>query len=165
MATVGTLSKTCSHASGSPRRHPQLLPHQGTFRSGGSHQRQHQNPSQQGPWLQESRLSTAQGPTHGGHQDRIHRSSESRLKCGSLRILVQSRFFLVTEEGRKLLFRWLGPGDLFGGRTILSKPSSYLFSTETVTDGSALVWDRPTIRSFVERNPRLLENALLTASD
>lgn len=75
------------------------------------------------------------------------------------------RFFLVTEEGRKLLFRWLGPGDLFGGRTILSNPSSYLFSTETVTDGSALVWDRPTIRSFVERNPRLLENALLTASD
>src|ERR1700730_7526624 len=26
----------------------------------------------------------------GGHQDRIHRSSESSLKCGSLRILVQS---------------------------------------------------------------------------
>lgn len=76
-----------------------------------------------------------------------------------------ARFFFVTEEGRKLLFRWLGPGDLFGGRAILSNPSSYLFSTETVTDSSALVWDRPTIRSFVERTPRLLENALLTASD
>jgi CRP/FNR family transcriptional regulator, nitrogen oxide reductase regulator len=75
------------------------------------------------------------------------------------------RFFFVTEEGRKLLFRWLGPGDLFGGRTILSNPSSYLFSTETVTDSSVLVWDRPTIRGFVERDPRLLENALLTASD
>jgi CRP-like cAMP-binding protein len=44
-------------------------------------------------------------------------------------------------------------------------PSSYLFSTETVTDSSVLVWDRPTIRGFVERDPRLLENALLTASD
>jgi transposase len=32
----------------------------------------------------------AQGPTYGGHQDRIYRSSESGLKCGSLRILVQS---------------------------------------------------------------------------
>ena len=38
------------------------------------------------------RLSVAEGPTHGGHQDRIHRSSESSLKCGSLRILVQNPF-------------------------------------------------------------------------
>jgi CRP-like cAMP-binding protein len=75
------------------------------------------------------------------------------------------RFFLVTEDGRKLLFQWLGPGDLFGGRTILSNPSSYLFSTETVTDSSVLVWDRPTIRGFVELYPRLLENVLLIASD
>ncbi len=75
------------------------------------------------------------------------------------------RAFFVVEEGSKLLFQWLGPGDLFGGRTILSNPSSYLFSTETVTDSSVLVWDRPTIRGFVERDPRLLENALLTASD
>jgi transposase len=44
MATVGTLSKTRLHAVGSPGRHPQLLPHPGTLRSGGSHQRQHQNP-------------------------------------------------------------------------------------------------------------------------
>jgi CRP-like cAMP-binding protein len=76
-----------------------------------------------------------------------------------------ARFFFVTEEGRKLLFQWVGPGDLFGGRTVLSDPSTYLFSTETVTDSSVLVWDRPTIRGFVERYPRLLENALLTASD
>jgi len=76
-----------------------------------------------------------------------------------------ARFFFVTEEGRKLLFQWLGPGDLFGGRTVLSSHSSYLFSTETVTDSSVLVWDRLTIRGFVARYPRLLENALLTASD
>jgi CRP/FNR family transcriptional regulator, nitrogen oxide reductase regulator len=76
-----------------------------------------------------------------------------------------ARFFFVTEEGRKLLFQWLGPGDLFGGRTILSDPSTYLYSTETVTNISVLVWDRPTIRGFVGRYPRLLENALLTASD
>src|SRR5438445_8570181 len=48
------------------------------------------NPSSKGPWLQESRLSAAQGSTHGGHQDRIHRSSESSLKCGRLRIFVQN---------------------------------------------------------------------------
>jgi len=75
------------------------------------------------------------------------------------------RFFVITEGGRKLLFQWLGPRDLFGGLTVLSVPSSYLFSTETVTDISVLVWDRPTIRGLVARYPRLLENALLTASD
>jgi hypothetical protein len=58
----------------------------------GSHQRQHQNPSSKRPGLQESELSVAQGLAHGGHQDRIHRSPESSLKCGSLQILVQNRF-------------------------------------------------------------------------
>jgi CRP/FNR family transcriptional regulator, nitrogen oxide reductase regulator len=76
-----------------------------------------------------------------------------------------ARFFFVTEEGKKLLFQWLGPGDLFGGRTVLSSHSSYLFSTETVADSSVLVWGRGTIRGLVERYPRLLENALVTASD
>jgi CRP-like cAMP-binding protein len=75
------------------------------------------------------------------------------------------RFFVITDEGRKLLFRWLGPRDLFGGMTVLSVHSSYLFSTETVTDASVLVWERPTIRGLIEQHPRLLENALVTASD
>jgi CRP/FNR family transcriptional regulator, nitrogen oxide reductase regulator len=76
-----------------------------------------------------------------------------------------ARYFFVTAEGKKLLFRWLGPGDLFGGRAVLSNQSTYLFSTETVTDSSVLVWDRSTIRGLIGRYPRLLENALLTASD
>jgi len=75
------------------------------------------------------------------------------------------RAFFVAEEGRKLLFQWLGPGDLFGGRTVLSDHCSYLFSTEAVTESSVLVWDRPTIRDLVVRYPRLLENTLSTASD
>jgi CRP/FNR family transcriptional regulator, nitrogen oxide reductase regulator len=75
------------------------------------------------------------------------------------------RYFLVTEKGRKLLFQWLGPGDLFGGRAVLSTSSSYLASTETVIDSSVLVWDRPAIRGLIARYPRLLENVLLTASD
>lgn len=75
------------------------------------------------------------------------------------------RYFTVTEGGKKLLFQWLGPGDLFGGQTVLSTASSYLASTETVQDSSTLVWDRPSIRSLIERYPCLLENVLLTASD
>jgi CRP/FNR family transcriptional regulator, nitrogen oxide reductase regulator len=76
-----------------------------------------------------------------------------------------ARYFFVTDDGKKLLLRWLGPGDAFGGRTVLSTRSSYLVSTEMITDSSALVWDRTTIRSLAERFPRLLENALLMASD
>ena len=76
-----------------------------------------------------------------------------------------AKFFFVTDDGKKLLLRWLGPGDAFGGRTVLSSRSSYLVSTEMITDSSALAWDRTTIRSLVERFPRLLENALLMASD
>ena len=75
------------------------------------------------------------------------------------------RYFFVTEEGKKLLFQWLGAGDLFGGRAILSAHSCYLASTEAVMESSVLIWDRPTIRGLTERYPKLLENALLTASD
>jgi CRP-like cAMP-binding protein len=77
----------------------------------------------------------------------------------------RARHFYVTEEGKKLLLQWLGPGDLVGGRTILSTRTSYLVNTEVVMDSSALMWDRATIRGLVVRYPRLLENALLTASD
>jgi CRP/FNR family transcriptional regulator, nitrogen oxide reductase regulator len=76
-----------------------------------------------------------------------------------------ARYFFVTEEGKKLLFQWFGPGDVFGGRAVLVSPSTYLVSTETVTDCLVLVWDRRVIRGLVARYPRLLENALLTASD
>jgi len=77
----------------------------------------------------------------------------------------RARHFFITEEGKKLLLKWLGPGDFFGGRTILSNPASYLVSTEIVKDTSVLVWDRTTLRNLVKRYPRLLENALLSASD
>jgi CRP/FNR family transcriptional regulator, nitrogen oxide reductase regulator len=76
-----------------------------------------------------------------------------------------ARHFFVTEEGKKLLLKWLVPGNLFGGRTILSSRSLYLVGTEIVKDSSVFVWDRTTIRGLLERYPRLLENALLDASD
>src|SRR6202140_5302818 len=95
MATAGTLSKTRPHVGRSPGRDPELLPHESTLRCGGSHQRQHQNPSAKGPRLHKSRLSATEGSAHGGHKDRIHRSSESSLKRRSLRILVQNRILEV----------------------------------------------------------------------
>jgi CRP/FNR family transcriptional regulator, nitrogen oxide reductase regulator len=76
-----------------------------------------------------------------------------------------ARHFFTTQEGRKVLLLWLGPGDVFGGASLLFRPSSYLLSTETVKDSCVLVWRRNTIRELARHYPALLENALSLASD
>ena len=77
----------------------------------------------------------------------------------------RARFFFITQTGRKILLHWLLPGDVFGGAAILSRPSHYLVSTETLKDSSVLAWDRTTIRGLGARYPKLLDNALLIAFD
>src|ERR1700751_5504646 len=76
-----------------------------------------------------------------------------------------ARHFFVTEEGKKLLLKWLVPRDLFGGRTILLDRGFQLLCTGIMKVSSVYVWDRATIRGVLERYPRLLENALLDASE
>lgn len=76
-----------------------------------------------------------------------------------------ARLFFTTYEGRKVLLRWLPPGEILGGAALLPEPSEYLVSTEMVKDSSALVWHRNTIRSLAAQYPKLLENALPFASD
>jgi CRP/FNR family transcriptional regulator, nitrogen oxide reductase regulator len=75
------------------------------------------------------------------------------------------RFFFDTQDGRKIVLLWLTPGEIFGGRALLSTPSTYLVGTETLKDSCLLVWDRITIRKLATQYPRLLENGLNTASD
>lgn len=77
----------------------------------------------------------------------------------------RARFFYITEEGQKLILLWLTPGELFGARTLLLTPSTYLVSTETVKDSWVIGWNRSTIRGLALRYPRLLDNAILVASD
>jgi CRP-like cAMP-binding protein len=77
----------------------------------------------------------------------------------------RARNVVVTEDGKKLFLIWLGPGDMFGAQALLSSRRSYLISTEMTKDSSVLEWDRTTIRGLAARYPRLLENALSTASD
>jgi CRP-like cAMP-binding protein len=76
-----------------------------------------------------------------------------------------ARHFFLTPEGKKVLLLWLGPGEVFGGATFLSNPSSYLLGTEMVEDSWVLVWQRKTIRELASRYPQLMENALLVAGD
>lgn len=75
----------------------------------------------------------------------------------------RGRHFVLTSNGRKMLLHWLTAGQIFGGATILSAPSNYLASTELLTDGCALMWDRRTIRELVARFPILLDNVLSIA--
>ena len=77
----------------------------------------------------------------------------------------RARYFFSTEDGRKMLLFWLSPGEIIGGSALLANPSLYLASAETLKDSHVLVWDRSAIRELAARYPRLLENALITASD
>jgi CRP-like cAMP-binding protein len=76
-----------------------------------------------------------------------------------------ARYYTLSPEGKKVVVRWIRPGELVGGATFLTKPLEYVLSAEAVKNSSALVWDRTTIRSFAAMSPRLLENALLLAYD
>jgi CRP-like cAMP-binding protein len=76
-----------------------------------------------------------------------------------------ARTFTTTRKGEKVVLFWIPPGEISGGRALLSKPTEYLVSTETVRESFALVWNRSAILSLAKQYPRLLENALLIASD
>jgi CRP-like cAMP-binding protein len=74
-----------------------------------------------------------------------------------------ARHFFITESGQKILLRWLVPGEITGGATLLSKPSRYLMGTEAVKHSRFLVWDRITVGRLITRYPKLLQNALSIA--
>jgi CRP-like cAMP-binding protein len=77
----------------------------------------------------------------------------------------RARYFFDERGGRHILLHWLAPGEVIGGKTLLTNPASYLLGSETVSECILSVWDRATIRDFAAQYPVLMENALLTASD
>jgi CRP-like cAMP-binding protein len=77
----------------------------------------------------------------------------------------RARYFFETPSGKKVILMWIAPGDIFGAHALVSRPSSYLTSTEAVRDSVVLVWERSAIRALARRFPQLLENTLLFASD
>ncbi len=77
----------------------------------------------------------------------------------------RARYFYTTPDGRKVIFFWLPPGEIFGAAALLGQSSEYLVSTESVKASSVLIWDRTTIRALVTRYPRLVENTLFITFD
>jgi len=82
-----------------------------------------------------------------------------------LMIKGSARYFVITPQGRKVYLLWLVPGEIFGGASLLAKPSHFLVSTEIAKNSSVCVWERKTMRSLATRYPRLLENGLAIATD
>ena len=77
----------------------------------------------------------------------------------------RARYFFETPHGKKLILRWIVPGDVLGGAALISRPSEYIVSTKAVTDSTVLVWDGATVRDLARQFPRILENALYLAAD
>ncbi|HET9832517.1 MAG TPA: Crp/Fnr family transcriptional regulator [Vicinamibacterales bacterium] len=75
----------------------------------------------------------------------------------------RGRHFVITGDGQKILLHWLTAGQIFGGAAIVSSPSRYVASTEILSAGCALVWERKAIRALAIRIQRLLDNALSIA--
>jgi CRP-like cAMP-binding protein len=72
----------------------------------------------------------------------------------------RARYFFDTRDGKKLILRWITPGDICGVSALLSRPFVYLVGTEAVRDSVALVWPGETVRALARRFRPLLENAL-----
>jgi CRP-like cAMP-binding protein len=77
----------------------------------------------------------------------------------------RARYFTLTEDGRRVILRWILPSEVFGAMALLPEPGAYLVSTESVRDCELLTWRRADIRRLALRYPRLLENVLTIASD
>jgi CRP/FNR family transcriptional regulator, nitrogen oxide reductase regulator len=87
--------------------------------------------------------------------------------AGHLYLLMtgRARRFFLTEDGQKIVLLRVPTGEIFGEAAVLARPVDYLVSTEAMTNSTALVWNRGTIRGLCERYPRLVENALLISFD
>ena len=77
----------------------------------------------------------------------------------------RARRFFLTHDGQKIVLLRVLSGDVFGEMVILDRPANYLVSVEAITNSSALVWSRSTIRSLCERYPRLVRNCFSTSVD
>jgi CRP/FNR family transcriptional regulator, nitrogen oxide reductase regulator len=77
----------------------------------------------------------------------------------------RARYFTLTEDGRRVILRWILPNEVLGVMALRHEPGRYRVSAESVRDSELLVWRRADIRRLVVRYPRLLDNVATTASE
>ena len=108
----------------------------------------------------------------------LHAAKERRYVAGSLiasqahranKLFLlldgQARHFYLTEDGQKVLLRWLVPGDITGAAALLPKPWRYHFSTEALSESRLLVWDWSALQKLTSCYPGFLRNALFITED
>jgi CRP-like cAMP-binding protein len=77
----------------------------------------------------------------------------------------RARFFVVTEEGQRIILRWIVPGQVFGASAASLNPSIYLVGTEMTQDSLVLAWNRSQIRDLSAKFPKLMENMFLICQE
>jgi CRP-like cAMP-binding protein len=74
-----------------------------------------------------------------------------------------ARYFVLTEDGRKIFLTWLGPGAFLGASALLGVDSTYLAGVE-VDKGTAVVrWTRDHFKELAKTTPALVSNAQVAA--
>ena len=107
---------------------------------------------------------TIQAALDTGVPRRVRRGScffRSDETANCLFVLVRGRvkLCLVTPRGYRVLFRLIGPGDLFGYQTVLSS-GRYFTTAEAAVDSEALCWSRAATRRLLKGHPAIAVNAL-----
>jgi CRP-like cAMP-binding protein len=72
----------------------------------------------------------------------------------------RARFFYQTNRYKKLILKWIAPGDCFGEAALVSGACNYLVGTEAVSDSIVVEWSRETIRALARQYPLILENVV-----
>jgi len=72
-------------------------------------------------------------------------------------------YYVLKDDGRKILLHRLLPGNIFGVAAFLAEPTGYLGSAEAVRVVDANTWDHQAVRRFATIYPQLAENALRIA--
>jgi CRP-like cAMP-binding protein len=72
-------------------------------------------------------------------------------------------YYIVTSDGREILLRRLGSGNVFGVGAFLSEPVGYVGTSKAVHISEVFVWEHAVIHQLAKEYPRLAENALRTA--
>src|ERR1035438_10554699 len=103
LAASGAVPEVSGDAAGPSRRHPELLPDEGATGGRGSREWEYQVTAAPRAGIQEPALHAAEGPAHGGDQDRIRGIQESGLKCGPRRIPAQSQIIFGSLRGGRNL--------------------------------------------------------------
>jgi CRP-like cAMP-binding protein len=73
--------------------------------------------------------------------------------------------FRVTREGRQVLLIRLSPGEVFGLGALLEEPVGSISTAVALRDTAVHIWPHWVVRRFMEKQPKLIENALRISLD